>query len=178
MVNAGMSQAGWMWLAQIVARSASRQVKLCTGMPSSVCLRAALCRAWLERWAAATGSVRLAATQESRRDLQAVVGALRGGAAGIRSCPVYRRITGTDQRPTAAYLPTGGLPGRRRQVQPCGLTHAHGLTEGMNTTESNTAGYRYGVIRLASAALDKRRISRSRTSCLGADRRRTPRGAS
>ena len=31
-----MSPVGWMWLAQMVARSASRLVKLCTGTPSSV----------------------------------------------------------------------------------------------------------------------------------------------
>src|ERR1700682_2667806 len=42
MVNAGMSWAGWMWLAQMVARSASRLVKLCTGVSSWVRLRAAL----------------------------------------------------------------------------------------------------------------------------------------
>ena len=35
MVNAGMSWAGWMWLAQMVAMSASRLVKLCTGQSSS-----------------------------------------------------------------------------------------------------------------------------------------------
>ena len=60
MVNAGMSWAGWMWLAQMVARSASRLVKLCTGVSSSVCLRDALASAGLERWAAATGLARLA----------------------------------------------------------------------------------------------------------------------
>ena len=60
-VNAGMSWAGWMWLAQMVARSASRLVKLCTGVLSIVCLRAALASAVSERWAAATGLARLAA---------------------------------------------------------------------------------------------------------------------
>src|SRR5258707_12832337 len=60
-VNAGMSWAGWMWLAQMVARSASRLVKLCTGVLSIVRLRAALASAVSERWAAATGLARLAA---------------------------------------------------------------------------------------------------------------------
>src|SRR5260370_15437709 len=60
-VNAGMSWAGWMWLAQMVARSASRLVKLCTGVLSMVRLRAALASAVWERWAAATGLARLAA---------------------------------------------------------------------------------------------------------------------
>src|ERR1044071_6215402 len=32
MVNAGVSSVGWIWLAQRVARSASRLVKLCTGV--------------------------------------------------------------------------------------------------------------------------------------------------
>ena len=61
MVKAGMSSAGWMWLAQRVARSASRLVKLCTGVSSAVRLRAAFLRAVSERWAAATGLARLAA---------------------------------------------------------------------------------------------------------------------
>ena len=61
MVNAGISSAGWMWLAQTVARSASRLVKLCTGVSSVVRLRAALASASSERWAAATGFARLAA---------------------------------------------------------------------------------------------------------------------
>ena len=36
LVNAGRSSAGWIWLAQMVARSASRLVKLCTGVLSAV----------------------------------------------------------------------------------------------------------------------------------------------
>jgi hypothetical protein len=32
LVNAGMYWAGWIWFAQMVARSASRLVKLCTGL--------------------------------------------------------------------------------------------------------------------------------------------------
>src|SRR5258705_9094970 len=61
MVKAGVSSAGWIWLAQTVARSASRLVKLCTAVPSVVRLRAALASASSERWAAATGLARLAA---------------------------------------------------------------------------------------------------------------------
>ena len=52
MVKAGMSSAGWIWLAQRVAKSASRLVKLCTGVSSVVRLRAALASASSERWAA------------------------------------------------------------------------------------------------------------------------------
>ena len=48
-------------MAQMVAKSASRLVKLCTGVLSAVCLRAALASAASERWAAATGLGRLAA---------------------------------------------------------------------------------------------------------------------
>src|SRR4029077_3472019 len=61
MVKAGMSSAGWMWLAQMVARSASRLVKLCTGVFSVVRLRAALASASSERLAGAKGVGRLAA---------------------------------------------------------------------------------------------------------------------
>ena len=61
LVNAGRSSAGWIWLAQMVAKSASRLVKLCAGVWSSVRLRAAFVRASSERWAGATGLVRLAA---------------------------------------------------------------------------------------------------------------------
>ena len=52
LVNAGISSAGWIWSAQMVARSASRLVKLRTGVLSSsvVRLRAAFARASLERW--------------------------------------------------------------------------------------------------------------------------------
>jgi hypothetical protein len=64
MVNAGMSSVGWMWLAQMVARSASRLVKLCTGWFSSVCLREALASGVSGRWAAATGSGCLAAAED------------------------------------------------------------------------------------------------------------------
>jgi len=53
MVNAGTSD--WIWLVQMVARPAGRGVKLCTGVSSSVRLRAAFLTAWSERWAAATG---------------------------------------------------------------------------------------------------------------------------
>src|SRR5713226_7895278 len=52
--------AGWIWLRQMVARSASRLVKLCTGRPPSVCLAAALARARGERVAGATGLGRVA----------------------------------------------------------------------------------------------------------------------
>jgi len=49
MVNAAVWSVGWIWLAQMVARSASRLVKLCTGVFSVVCLRAALASASSER---------------------------------------------------------------------------------------------------------------------------------
>lgn len=49
MVNMAMSWAGWIRLAQTVARSASRLVKLCTGVSSVVGLRAALAGAASER---------------------------------------------------------------------------------------------------------------------------------
>ena len=52
--------AGWIWLRQMVARSASRVWKLCTGRPLPVCLAAALARACGERAAGATGLVRAA----------------------------------------------------------------------------------------------------------------------
>src|SRR6185312_320902 len=52
--------AGWIWLRQMVARSASRLVKLCTGRSAGVRLAAALARARGERAAGATGLVRLA----------------------------------------------------------------------------------------------------------------------
>ncbi len=60
MVNAGVSSAGWMRLAQMVARSSSRLVKLCTGWSSVVRFREAFFSAGSERWAGATGLVRLA----------------------------------------------------------------------------------------------------------------------
>ena len=52
--------AGWIWLRQMVARSASRVQKLCTGRPLPACLAAALARARGERAAGATGLVRAA----------------------------------------------------------------------------------------------------------------------
>jgi hypothetical protein len=54
-VKGGRPPAGWMWLAAMVARSASRVAKLCTGPPPGVALVAALARAAGERWAGATG---------------------------------------------------------------------------------------------------------------------------
>src|SRR5262245_34566933 len=51
---------GWIWLRQMVARSASRLSKLCTGRWSWVCLVAALAWARGERVAGATGLVRAA----------------------------------------------------------------------------------------------------------------------
>ena len=50
-VTAGRPGAGWMRLAVMVARSASRVAKLCTGAPSRVVLAAILARAAGERWA-------------------------------------------------------------------------------------------------------------------------------
>src|ERR1039458_28532 len=47
--------AGWIWLRQMVARSVSRLVKLCTGRSAGVRLAAALARARGERAAGATG---------------------------------------------------------------------------------------------------------------------------
>src|SRR6266566_5441568 len=52
--------AGWIWLRQMVARSVSRLVKLCTGRSPGVRLTAALARAWWERTAGATGLGRAA----------------------------------------------------------------------------------------------------------------------
>src|SRR6266498_2880169 len=52
--------AGWIWLRQMVARSASRLVKLCTGRPAGVRLAAALARARGDRAAGATGLRRAA----------------------------------------------------------------------------------------------------------------------
>src|SRR5258707_15220078 len=52
--------AGWIWLRQMVARSASRVAELCTGWPSWVRLVAALASALAERAAGATGLVRAA----------------------------------------------------------------------------------------------------------------------
>src|SRR5258707_5157394 len=52
--------AGWMWLRQMVARSASRVAELCTGWPSWVRLVAALASAFAEGAAGATGLVRAA----------------------------------------------------------------------------------------------------------------------
>jgi hypothetical protein len=49
MVTAGVLSAGWMVLVQMVARSSSRLVKLCTGSSSWVRLRAALASASPER---------------------------------------------------------------------------------------------------------------------------------
>jgi hypothetical protein len=43
-VNAGRPPEGWMLLAAMVARSASRVAKLCTGSPSGVVLAAILAR--------------------------------------------------------------------------------------------------------------------------------------
>src|SRR5437867_3221387 len=54
-VKAGRPAAGWMVLAQMVARSASRLRRLCTGWPSSVTLAAILASAAGERRAGATG---------------------------------------------------------------------------------------------------------------------------
>jgi len=45
LVNAAMSSVGWIWLAQMVPKSASRLVKLCTGVSSVMRLRVALARA-------------------------------------------------------------------------------------------------------------------------------------
>jgi hypothetical protein len=42
----GRPPAGWMWLAAMVARSASRVAKLCTGPPPGVALVAALASRW------------------------------------------------------------------------------------------------------------------------------------
>src|SRR5436309_14330987 len=53
--------ADWIWLRQMVARSASRLVKLCTGRPAGVRLAAALAAAREERAAGATGLGRAAA---------------------------------------------------------------------------------------------------------------------
>src|SRR6266702_8971879 len=52
--------AGWIWLRQMVARSRSRLVKLCTGRSLGVRLVAALASAFGERTAGATGLVRAA----------------------------------------------------------------------------------------------------------------------
>src|SRR5438046_597848 len=52
--------AGWIWLRQMVARSASRVWKLCTGRSPGVRLAAALARARGERAAGATGLRRVA----------------------------------------------------------------------------------------------------------------------
>src|SRR5260370_41054505 len=52
--------AGWMWLRQMVARSASRVAELCTGWPSWVRLVAALASAFAEGAAGAAGLGRAA----------------------------------------------------------------------------------------------------------------------
>src|SRR5260221_12094722 len=52
--------AGWIWLRQMVARSVSRLVELCTGWPAGVRLAAALASARGERAAGATGLGRVA----------------------------------------------------------------------------------------------------------------------
>src|SRR5436190_21420182 len=54
-VKAGRAAVGWMWLAAMVARSASRVAKLCAGAPSAVTLVVILARAAAERRAGATG---------------------------------------------------------------------------------------------------------------------------
>ena len=75
--------AGWIWLRQMVPRSASRVAKLCTGRSSSVRLAAALARAFGERAAGAhVGHDRGAGDHPKIRDAGELSGQLVRHATG------------------------------------------------------------------------------------------------
>src|SRR5215470_1564383 len=104
-VKAGRPPAGWIWLAAMVARSASMVVKLCTGPRSGVALVAALASAAGERWAGAAGLGRAALPAAGSWSLNSI---------GASRCCMFNRIPQLSSLRHADlhdYLPAKGRAG-------------------------------------------------------------------